>query len=421
VILEAVTTQTQVSSEQTRQRLLDAAVMEFSEHGYYMTNVDSITQRAGVSHGTFYLYFKNKNDILKAMVQDLLQMVPQISNAVNSQINIQKVTLTPELLPLFEGTIRTVVESLSTASGLMKALVEGMLQSKEIFALSTQAVRDSAYIFKVVLKTVQRKGRYKGCDADILADFMSICIATSILMSAMGMITASHEDLARTITGILYPGFMLEKAVRRRGKQRRTNSEKDKKTRKELIKAAEEELAAKGYFDTTIADIAKRADLSRGTFYLYFKDKDDIIEAVFNNMISRINPLNATSKDFIARLDTSSIDELKRISYQIVDIFDTPFNWAILQGTFCSEKISNHYRGYFSSFAEKLGLRLAALKEQGLCTDVDPVIAAQIILSTVSFSTFLRNMGVLECSKEEYAENMSWFLYYFLNHQLEES
>ena len=56
--MEYNTVPTQVASEQTRQRLLDAAIKEFSEHGYYLTNVDSITQRAGVSHGTFYLYFK---------------------------------------------------------------------------------------------------------------------------------------------------------------------------------------------------------------------------------------------------------------------------------------------------------------------------------------------------------------------------
>ena len=51
-----------------KQRLLTAAYQCFTEIGYYQTSIDNIVNKAHVAKGTFYLYFKDKEDILKALV-----------------------------------------------------------------------------------------------------------------------------------------------------------------------------------------------------------------------------------------------------------------------------------------------------------------------------------------------------------------
>ncbi len=53
-------------------RLLEAALAEFDEHRFQAVRVDDIVRRARTSHGTFYLYFANKEDLFKALVQDAL-------------------------------------------------------------------------------------------------------------------------------------------------------------------------------------------------------------------------------------------------------------------------------------------------------------------------------------------------------------
>lgn len=53
--------------ERTRARLLDAARDVFRERGYSAARVDDVTQRAGMSHGAFYLYFANMQDVLEAL------------------------------------------------------------------------------------------------------------------------------------------------------------------------------------------------------------------------------------------------------------------------------------------------------------------------------------------------------------------
>ncbi|MCL5277210.1 MAG: TetR/AcrR family transcriptional regulator [Deltaproteobacteria bacterium] len=56
-----------------------------------------------------------------------------------------------------------------------------------------------------------------------------------------------------------------------------------------ILSSAKEMFAIKGYHETSISDIIKRADIARGTFYLYFKDKRGVFDALFDELLSRIN------------------------------------------------------------------------------------------------------------------------------------
>ncbi|HLK72361.1 MAG TPA: helix-turn-helix domain-containing protein, partial [Streptosporangiaceae bacterium] len=42
------------------------------ERGFQAVRVDDIVRRAQISHGTFYLYFSNKEDLFKALLRDAL-------------------------------------------------------------------------------------------------------------------------------------------------------------------------------------------------------------------------------------------------------------------------------------------------------------------------------------------------------------
>ena len=55
----------------TLRRLLDAAGEEFGARGYHETAISNITQRAGVGLGTFYVYFKSKEEVFRALVADM--------------------------------------------------------------------------------------------------------------------------------------------------------------------------------------------------------------------------------------------------------------------------------------------------------------------------------------------------------------
>ena len=48
------------------------------------------------------------------------------------------------------------------------------------------------------------------------------------------------------------------------------------RTRRRLLDAARRVITVRGYEDTGILDITEEADVSKGTFYLHFRDKEDL-------------------------------------------------------------------------------------------------------------------------------------------------
>jgi AcrR family transcriptional regulator len=75
----------------TMRKLLDAAMIAFDQRGYHATRVNDVVELAKTSHGTFYLYFSNKEDLLRALVTeaateaqhlyDALQMAPELGGS----------------------------------------------------------------------------------------------------------------------------------------------------------------------------------------------------------------------------------------------------------------------------------------------------------------------------------------------------
>jgi len=62
---------TKQEAEQTREAILEAAAMTFSEVGVNRASVDLIATRAGVTRGAVYHHFKNKLDVFRALFDQL--------------------------------------------------------------------------------------------------------------------------------------------------------------------------------------------------------------------------------------------------------------------------------------------------------------------------------------------------------------
>lgn len=56
----------------------------------------------------------------------------------------------------------------------------------------------------------------------------------------------------------------------------------------EILAAAFEEFAAKGYAETRLDDVAERAGIAKGTIYLYFKNKEMLFQAVLRGLIHHV-------------------------------------------------------------------------------------------------------------------------------------
>jgi len=68
--------------KKTMRKLLDAGMNVFERRGYHAARVDDIVKGARTSHGTFYLYFANKEDLLLALIHDCVDEMTALSTAL---------------------------------------------------------------------------------------------------------------------------------------------------------------------------------------------------------------------------------------------------------------------------------------------------------------------------------------------------
>ncbi len=70
------------------------------------------------------------------------------------------------------------------------------------------------------------------------------------------------------------------------GKRARTKRE----NREAILNAANDVFAEMGYGETTVRDIIRRTGLASGTFYNYFKSKEEVFEALSDRSALRVRP-----------------------------------------------------------------------------------------------------------------------------------
>lgn len=90
-----------------------------------------------------------------------------------------------------------------------------------------------------------------------------------------------HKIFLAFFFGIIYNGYM-EKTIRQ-PQQERSNEKKQK-----IIDASYELFAEIGYYSANTQEIAKRAGVSTGIVYSYFKDKRDILLHVLKIYIDKV-------------------------------------------------------------------------------------------------------------------------------------
>src|SRR6056297_3785338 len=94
------------------------------------------------------------------------------------------------------------------------------------------------------------------------------------------------------------------------GTEERKAREKERR-RNNIVDAAEKVIFAKGLDQATMEEIAEEAELSKGTLYLYFKNKNELYMAITQRGSDMLN--NRFSKVFAAAHDHTGIELIRLI------------------------------------------------------------------------------------------------------------
>lgn len=90
------------SAEQSRGKVLAAAVQVFSEHGYDAASMRMISRAAGISVGGLYLYFENKTDLYLTILKEWLDSIQEHTLAALAQARDPREEITAFLTATFQ-------------------------------------------------------------------------------------------------------------------------------------------------------------------------------------------------------------------------------------------------------------------------------------------------------------------------------
>lgn len=151
----------------------------------------------------------------------------------------------------------------------------------------------------------------------------------------------------------------------------------------EIATAALAAFAESGYAATTMADIAERADITKGTIYLYFKNKEDLFNALVREHIA--DKLAAQ----IAQIGEDDVDVLTAVQNYVEMLCDMVLtDEAFALGRIITAEARNFpvlAQFWHTEVVEPLLARIRALMQrgaqQGIIGTVEPEAAAMLCLA----------------------------------------
>ena len=93
-----------------------------------------------------------------------------------------------------------------------------------------------------------------------------------------------------------------------------------------ILEAAVKVFAEKGFFQSTISQIAKEAEVADGTIYLYFKNKDDILIQFFSYKTMQVF---TRFREEVDKAD-NTIDKLRNLIHRHLKEFQNDRNMAVV-------------------------------------------------------------------------------------------
>ena len=125
-----------------------------------------------------------------------------------------------------------------------------------------------------------------------------------------------------------------------------------RKKRTALLSQAFSLFMNKGITNTTISEIVEQADVAKGTFYIYFKDKDDLIEKLIAQKAEQLlmNALEILNKhpetikveDKLVLIADSLLEQLND-DYRLLKFINKNLNYGIYKKALLNEEVKSDF------------------------------------------------------------------------------
>jgi len=248
----------------TKQNILNAAAKIMNKKGFMKSNIREIALDAGVKEPNIYLYFKNKENLLFSIVEqrmeDSLSFIDEHLQGINGAYNKLRKLVWAHLR--YNDINRDYITLI---------ILECRSNYRFYKTRAYELIREYAGILLNILEEGVKEQIFRS-DIDLRL-FRDIVLGTVDFEALTCLVNHEIPEAAPDHEEVM---MLLERMLL--SKYRKKESPMGKRQR--ILKGALQIFAKKGYIDSTISEIARLAEVSEGTIYEYFKNKEDLLLSI---------------------------------------------------------------------------------------------------------------------------------------------
>lgn len=193
--------------QKTGELLLVAARQVFEERGYQATTVGAVTEAANTSHGTFYLYFRNKEDAFAKVM----------AGVIDDMYRQAEASWTGDLRSTVRRAVTGAFEVFVAHRGLWRCLLEGMHSSPALERMWMDLRRPFIQRVERLLALLVERGEVRALDPSAAAYALVAMVEWSAISHVEFAEPAAGEGLADTLADLwvhaVYGGVTLAACV----------------------------------------------------------------------------------------------------------------------------------------------------------------------------------------------------------------
>lgn len=199
-------------AEDRPREICAAALAVFAEKGFAAAKLDEIARRAGVSKGTLYLYFKDKEDLFRAVVRD--NVSPNIDQ-VRDTILAADLPFA-QIVPMFLAKLSSVASTMPLGAVVKMVIGESGNFPELAKVWHDQVVSKALAVLVALIEKAQARGEVRPGDprfhAFTLMGPMLMGIIFREVLQPAGGAPVDIEALARQHAETVLAGLLMEKS-----------------------------------------------------------------------------------------------------------------------------------------------------------------------------------------------------------------
>jgi AcrR family transcriptional regulator len=179
----------------TMRKLLNAGMRVFDERGYQAARVDDVVKAARTSHGTFYLYFANKEDLFRVLAEDCVAAMQELAD------DFGPVGPGPEGYQQLRTWLARFVGAYRRHGPVIRAWAEAQLDNRELARLGGASM--NTLTSRIAAVVAERDG---GVHADHAAVAVVAMVERLNYYLLSRRLDIDDDELLDTMTTVLHAG-----------------------------------------------------------------------------------------------------------------------------------------------------------------------------------------------------------------------